>query len=166
MSDPTRELEVTKEYTAEPWNLATLRELSEGPLYSKRALPTYVSSIGELDINQLRMGMQTLLLQKRDQPRMDVYSRPLSWFDPDVSSCLQKDGIVYGLFLVHRTEDALLCVELLQMTQSATNSDLTYLLRYALMAALDKYEEDTMVQLLTDSETARKLAERILPKKD
>lgn len=166
MSDPTTELEVTNEYAAEPWNLATLRELSEGPLYSKHGLPTYVTSIGELDINQLRMGMQTLLLQKKDQSRMDVYSRPLSWFDPDVSSCLQKDGIVYGLFLVHRTEDGQLCIEVLQMMQPATNSDLTYLFRHALMAALDKYEEDTMVQILTDSETARKLAERILPGKD
>lgn len=145
--------------------VVTVDELRQRPFVGAQPLPAHVTGIGELTIDQMRRGVQNCLLQHREGSLEDLYSLPLHWFDPEVSCCLQEDGKVYGLFLVHCLSSGGLTVELMYAAKPATKNDLVHLMRYAISTAADMYEKDTPVLLRRSSEVARAITGRMFPDK-
>lgn len=143
--------------------VVTVDELRQRPFVGAQPLPAHVTGIGELTIDQLRRGIQSCLLQHREETLEDLYSLPIHWFDPEVSCCLQENGRVYGLFLVHGLPSGGLTVELMYAAKPATKNDLVHLMRYAISTAAEMYEKDTPVLLRQSSEVAHTIIERMFP---
>lgn len=143
----------------------TVGELETCPLMSAQPLPPHVTSIGGLTVEQLRRVIQNCLLQHREGSLEDLYSLPIRWFEPEVSCCLQEDGRVYGLFLVHRLPGKGLVVELMYAEKTATKNDFVSMMRYAVRRAAKLYEKDTPVLLRQSSDVARAVTDRLFPDK-
>ncbi len=145
--------------------VVTVDELRQCPIAGRQLSQVHVTGIGELTIDQLRRAVQDCVMQHKEGTLEDLYSLPLHWFDPEVSCCLQEDGRVYGLFLVHRFPSGGLTVEMMYAEKPATRNDIVLLIRYAIGAAAKKYDKDTPVLIRRGSELARTMTGRLFPDK-
>jgi len=89
----------------------------------------------------------------------------MSWFEQDVSSCVQTDGKATGFLLVHKTESDKLVVELLFAMEPDATINLLQMIRYSVNAAAEKYPPETEVILKRHDGNSKALINKLFPDK-
>ncbi len=144
--------------------VVTLEELS-GLSILKKPTATYVTAINELMVRQYRKGITNCLFHGRKGLLEDLAFLPMSWFDQDVSSCVQTDGRATGFLLVHKTENDKLVVDLLFAMEPDAKINLLQMIRYSVNAAAEKYPADTEIVLRRHNDMSKGLIEKLFPDK-
>ena len=144
--------------------IVTVGELATNPIV-KRKTPPYITGIGELMVRQFRKGITNCVFHGRRGLLEDLEFLPMSWYDEDVSCCVQTDGKVNGFLLVNKTANGDLVVDFLFALEPDARVNLVHMIRYAINAAVEKYPEDTKVILRRHNEMTRALIEKLFPGK-
>ena len=142
----------------------TVGELAEC-LIAKKKVPPYITGIGELMVRQFRKGITNCVFHGRKGLLEDLEFLPMSWYDEDVSCCVQTDGKVNGFLLVNKRANGDLVVDFLFALEPDARVNLIYMIRYAINMAVEKYPEDTRVVLRRHNEMTRALVEKLFPGK-
>ncbi len=140
----------------------TVEDLS-GMKLSKKEPPFYIKPISELTTRQYRNGIVDCLFQGRRGLVEDLAWISADWFEPDVSSCIVMDEKAKGFLLVHKTESGVLVVELLFAFSIDATKDLVELIKFAVLAAVEKYPPETKVLLRRHNDLVRALVEKLFP---
>ena len=131
----------------------------------KKPTASYVTAINELMVRQYRKGITNCLFHGRKGLLEDLAFLPMSWFDQDVSSCVQTDGRATGFLLVHKTESDRLVVDLLFAMEPDAKLNLLQMIRYSVNAAMEKYPADTEVILKRHNDMSVALINKLFPDK-
>ena len=144
--------------------VVTLEELMNLNIIKKPTAP-YVTAINELMVRQFRKGIANCLFHGRKGLLEDLAFLPMSWFEQDVSSCVQTDGKATGFLLVHKTESDKLVVELLFAMEPDATINLLQMIRYSVNAAAEKYPPETEVILKRHDGNSKALINKLFPDK-
>ena len=140
----------------------TLQQLNQIKGLDKKA-PSYIGSISELMVRQFRKGIMNCLFHNRKGLLEDLATLPISWYEQDISCCVQTDGNVNGFLLIHRSGSGVLIVDLMCCFGADYKNNLRDMIRYSLSAALKKYPPETKVLLRRHNEATAGLAKRMFP---
>ena len=135
------------------------------PLSEKAQNPDHVTSIGMLTLNQMRKGIDNCIYRKRTGMLPDLAVLPVSWFEPDLSSCVLIDGRVCGFLLVHRQSSGTLETELFYASEPAGKQDMIGMIKYTIRQLVVNYPADTKVVIHRCNDAARALTGKIFPEK-
>ncbi len=143
----------------------TLGEITALGLAAKKKLPGYVSSIGNLTLQQFRDAVKAILFKGHKGVMDDIAYLPKSWFDAEISSCIRSGEKIPGLFLVRRTPSGTLIPALLFAYGPEFKKNLLLLLHYAIQKAVELYPPETNVLVIRKDDGTRALAGKLLPNK-
>ncbi len=90
---------------------------------------------------------------------------PLSWFDPELSTCIITNETVTGVFLVHKDGD-MLFPEYLCICGADAKADSRLLLQKAAAALWIDYPEETQIVIRCRDERTRQQIEKLFLRKD
>ncbi len=144
--------------------VVTVEELASLSFVKKQTVP-YITAISELMVRQYRKGITNCLFHGRKGLLEDLAFLPMSYFDQDVSSCVQTDGKANGFLLVHKTSKDELIVDLLFAMEPDAKINLIHMLRYSINAAAEKYPPDTKVYLRRHNEMTVNIIKKLFPNK-
>ncbi len=144
--------------------MVTVEELSELSFVKKR-IPPYVTAISELMVRQFRKGITNCVFSGRRGLLEDLEFLPMSWYDEDVSCCVQTDGKVNGFLLVNKTASGNLVIDFLFARDPDARINLVYMIRFAVNAASEKYPPETKVILRRHNEETWALVDKLFPNK-
>ncbi len=144
--------------------VVSLEELANLSIIKKPGV-SYVTAINELMVRQYRKGITNCLFHGRKGLLEDLAFLPMSWFDQDVSSCVQTDGRATGFLLVHKTESDRLVVDLLFAMEPDAKLNLLQMIRYSVNAAMEKYPADTEIILKRHNDMSEALINKLFPNK-
>ena len=144
--------------------VVTIKEMSEHPMASKKKIGKAAKAISSLSTNSFRRGL--LKCMKGTDREHDVISLPMSWFDPDISSYVAKDGEPVGFSLLHCTSSGTLRMELLIVLGERSNEYLISMISFCLIEAKKKYPPETLVILPKRDEASAKLIKYFFPNKE
>ncbi len=144
--------------------VVSLEELANLSIIKKPGV-SYVTAINELMVRQYRKGITNCLFHGRKGLLEDLAFLPMSWFDQDVSSCVQTDGRATGFLLVHKTESDRLVVDLLFAMEPDSKLNLLQMIRYSVNAAMEKYPADTEIMLKRHNDMSEALINKLFPNK-
>ena len=139
-------------------------ELMELPIAKKRS-PSHITAINELMVRQFRKGITNCVFHGRKGILEDLEFLPMSWYDEDVSCCVQNDGKVSGFLLVNRMADSRLMVDFLFALEPDARVNLLQMMRFSIRAAAEKYPEDTEVVLRRHNKMTEALIRELFPGK-
>ena len=139
-----------------------LKEFGKLPVVGKK-VPSYIQSIDTLDKNEFNRGMIKIIFQKNVGALEDMCYLPKSWYDGHVSCCVKTDGKVNGFLLVHAFPSGTLMPVLYYATGPDSKFNLAYMMRYSILAALDRYPEDTTVIIKRRSKHIEALTGKMFP---
>ncbi len=144
--------------------VVTVEELGDLPI-AKKKTPPYITSINDLMVRQFRKGITNCLFHGRKGILEDLAFLPMSWYDPDVSCCVQTDEKVNGFLLVHKRASGALVVDLLFALEPDAKANLLSMIRYSINAAIDKYPPETEVILRRHNDMTTALIQKLFPNK-
>ena len=130
---------------------------------SKKKTPPYITCINDLMVRQFRKGITNCLFHGRKGILEDLAFLPMSWYDPDISCCVQTDEKVNGFLLVHKRASGPLVVDLLFALEPDAKMNLLHMIRYSINAAVQKYPPDTKVVLRRHNEMTKALISKLFP---
>ena len=145
--------------------VVTVADLDALPIADRTTAASNLMSIGELTINQFRKGVRNCLFRGKAGILEDLDEIPISWFEPDVSGCVQIDGNVCGFLLVHKQPSQRLDVELLFAAEPATKQDMIGMIRFSLLKAVENYSKDTQILIRRCNDATKALTAKIFPEK-
>ena len=125
----------------------TLAELGETAIGKPKKLPDYVTNLEAISVLQFRDAVKQILFKGHTGIMEDIPFLPKTWFDNSISSCVNSDGTVTGLFLIRRTPSGLLIPALLFAYGPDSKKDLLQMLRYSLQNAMQFYPPETVVKI-------------------
>ncbi|MBR5421418.1 MAG: hypothetical protein IK115_09750 [Lachnospiraceae bacterium] len=132
---------------------------------AKGNVPDFVSPIGNLMVRQFRKGIANCMFHGKKGLLEDLASLPMSWYDPEVSCCVEADGKVNGFLLIHKMNSGKLIVELMCAIGPDYRMDILHMLRFSIKAAAEKYPEETQVILRRHNDAVKNLSARLFPGK-
>ena len=144
--------------------IVTVEELNNLGI-SKKKTPPYITSINDLMVRQFRKGITNCLFHGRKGILEDLAFLPMSWYDPDVSCCVQTDEKVNGFLLVHKRASGPLVVDLLFALEPDAKVNLLHMIRYSISAAVRKFPPDTKVILRRHNAMTNALITKLFPGK-
>ncbi len=144
--------------------VVSLSELSSLPFVKKQTQP-YITAISDLMVRQYRKGITNCLFHGRKGLLEDLAFLPMSYFDQDVSSCVQTDGKANGFLLVHKTSQDDLVVDLLFAMEPDAKLNLLQMIQFSINAAVDKYPGETRVFLRRHNDMSKALIGKLFPDK-
>ncbi len=133
--------------------------------FMKKQVPSYITNISELMVRQYRKGITNALFHGRKGILEDLAFLPMTWFDQDVSSCVQTDGKANGFFLIHKNAKDELVVDLLFAMEPDAKINLISMIRYSINAAVEKYPGDTKVIFKRHNEMTAAFTAKLFPDK-
>ena len=142
----------------------TLKELAVNPVAKKEA-PQYIAPITDLMVRQYQKGIKKCIQYGRKGLLEDLEFLPMSWFDEDISCCVQIDGKVNGFLLVNKSSDGYLVVDLLYACEPDSGINLLYMISYSINAALKLYPDDTKVLLRRHNDVTKSILKKLFPGK-
>ncbi len=142
----------------------TLGDISATSLSGKKP-PDYIFEINKLNDIQLWQGITNCMFFGKKGILSDLEDIPEGWFDKDISACVWTDNMANGLFLVHRTTSGILVPVLMFASEPDGNKNVLFLMRFALLAALEKYPPETKVLLRRHNKYVRALTNKLFPGK-
>ena len=144
--------------------VVTVEDLNNLSLVKKKT-PPYITSINDLMVRQFRKGITNCLFHSRKGILEDLAFLPMSWYDSDVSCCVQTDEKVNGFLLVHRKASGALVVDLLFALEPDAKINLLNMIRYSINAAYDKFPPETEVILRKHNGMTEALIHKLFPNK-
>ena len=144
--------------------VVTVQELADHSI-AKKKIPPYITGIGELMVRQFRKGITNCVFHGRKGLLEDLEFLPMSWYDEDVSCCVQTDGKVNGFLLVNKTANGMLVVDFLFALEPDARINLIHMIRFSINAAAEKYPGDTKVVLRRHNDMTKALIEKLFPDK-
>ncbi len=142
----------------------TVGELSEIP-FTKKKVPSYITGISELMVRQFRKGITNCIFHGRKGILEDLEFLPMSWYDEDVSCCVQTDGRVTGFLLVNKRASGILVVDFLFALEPDARANLVSMIRFSVQAAAQKYPPETKVLIKRHNEMTHAVAKKLFPDK-
>ncbi|MCR4654867.1 MAG: hypothetical protein K5770_01335 [Lachnospiraceae bacterium] len=142
--------------------IVTVSELAALPL-AKKDPPSYINSLSGISAWQFKTGLMSSVFHGRYGLNEDLPFLPMSWFDPDISSCIIADDKINGMLLVHEMSSGLLRVELLFAMQPDADINLLNMMRYSIRAAGKSRSPGTRVILRRHSEQTKALIKKLFP---
>ncbi len=142
----------------------TVRDLASLKFVRKKP-PSYIRSLSEITPRQFKAGLMASVLHGRYGLQEDLPFLPMSWYDPDISSCVITDEKINGLLLVHEISRGLFRVELLFAMQPDANYNLLDMMRFSIRAAAKYRSEDDRVLLRRHTQAAESLVGKLFPGK-
>ena len=141
----------------------TLRDATELPFIKKSSLPYYVSSLSDHTERSLRRGIANCMYHGARGMLYDQATIPTEWFNLDVSTCVETDGRISGLFLIHETTDGALIPQLLCAYGPDYQKELMWMICCAVQSAGMSYPSGTKVLLSRHDERTRVLIGKLFP---
>ena len=124
-----------------------------------------VVSLGTLTLNQMRKGVEHCIYRRRTGLLPDLYTRPLNWFETELSCCVKLEEKVCGFLLVHPQPSGGLSVELLYASEPAGKQDMLGMIRHAISCLLRDYPDGTRVLIHRCNDETRMLTDKLFPGK-
>ena len=126
--------------------VVTLQQIGESSLLQPDETMYMVTAFEELDL----LRIYTILSRCNDiRPctwfHEDLGRLPITWFDHRLSCCLEKDGELEGLLLIHPDISGQLWVEYMMSGTAKNPGSSISMLKYAAHKALELYQPDTDV---------------------
>ncbi|MBQ8148663.1 MAG: hypothetical protein IJ040_07745 [Lachnospiraceae bacterium] len=143
----------------------TVEELTALPIAKKELLIQDVISMGEVNMQQFRKAMMTCTQSSITEMPRDLMALPLSWFEPDISSCIKTEGKVRGLFLIHRTGSGVLETQLLCGFDQTNNMGILHMIVHSIQKIQKKYPPDTFIRIRWNRQQTKHLAQKMLNRK-
>lgn len=132
-------------------------ELLKGIPHSNR-----VTGIGELSFIQLRKGLDACLSYGEAAPE-EILELPLTWFERELSCCVELDRRVGGFLLIHRMPSGALLPQFFKVIKPAIRQDLLGMLKYAAAKAAERYSLDTPIYVFSESREIRAFIAKLFP---
>ena len=145
--------------------VVTVKDLAALPIAEQQSIPSQIVNVGSLTLHQLRKGLVDCVFHGKTGLFEDLTSLPFSWFEPELSCCVQMDGKVNGFLLVHKMSSGRLSVELLAASKPATQQDMIHMLRFSILRALKNYPEDTQIVIRRCNEVTKNFTDKLFPMK-
>ncbi len=121
-----------------------------------------IGGIGDLPLSGFKQGIELCTKNNHTGFIENLYETPPDYFDPVASSYVSVDGEIKGLLLVHSNEpERVILAELLFVTGADYVKALLALLRYGIVAAMERYSLETKVILPYDEKLHRPLVEKL-----
>ena len=140
----------------------TVGDLAKLPIAREERLMSNVVCIGKVNMQQFRKAIITCAQSSMAEIPRDLMTLPISWFEPDISSCIRTDGKIRGLFLLHRSVTGDLETQLLCGFDQNSNLDILHMIIYGIQSIQKKYPADTKIRIRWNREQTKKLAEKML----
>ncbi len=145
--------------------ILTVADFLALPLPEKAQNPGNITSIGMLTLNQMRKGIDNCIYWKRAGILPDLPVLPVSWFEPELSSCVLIKGMVCGFLLVHKQPSGTLETEVFYASEPAGKQDMIRMIKYTIRQLVAHYPADTKVVIHRCNDATRALTDKIFPEK-
>ena len=144
----------------------TAKDLEGTPLVKNINDMNDVGSLKDLTLNKLGRAISACL---KKHPCM-AYGEELNnispdWFDAEISSYVEENDQVCGLFLVHKDEEGVFSTDYLCAIGEDSNNSLLKMLRYSASAFVEKYPSDTKVVVQVTTPEIKAIIKGIFPDK-
>lgn len=165
--EPERSVKTSSEETMprainEQDRIVTLKELAECDFLKADMDLKHVKSIKDVGLSELFTALESC---NESRPcswfSENIAQVPVIWFEPDLSCCIENDGKIEGLFLVHAEPSGRLWIEYLEMLSSKMTNFLVYMLKFSVRTALEKYPPETEVVIRCHSDKVKGLTEKL-----
>lgn len=113
----------------------TLSDAMELPFVKKGTLPYYVTNLSDFSERGIKRGIASCLYHGAKGLLYDQATIPTEWFNLDVSSCVETDGKISGLFLLHENPAGALIPQLLFAYGPDFQKDILMMIRCTIQAA-------------------------------
>lgn len=131
----------------------------------KKRPPEYIMSISDVSSFQFKAGIMNSVFHERYGLLDDLPFLPISWYDPDISSCVLTDDRVTGILLVHKMKPGLRRVELLFSEKLDAAINVLNMLRFSIQAAGRLLEPEELFLIRRHNRTVIELVKKLFPGK-
>lgn len=145
--------------------LVTVADFKALPITARPKEYPNVASLGTLNLNQMRKGVERCIYRRRTGMLPDLYTLPFGWFEPELSCCVKLEEKICGFLLVHTQSSGGLSVELLDASEPAGKQEVLGMIRHAITCLVRDYPDDTRVLIHRCSDETRGLTDRLFPGK-
>lgn len=145
--------------------ILTLKDMVNIELLKGIPLSSHIADIGNLELLQLRKGLDICSFYHGDDMPEDLMQLPVQWFDRKLSCYIEMDGEAGGFLLVHRMPSGGLLPQLFRVIKPASGQALLEMLKYVITKASETYSLDTQVYIPCANQSVRAFMEKLLPDK-
>ncbi len=142
--------------------IVTLKDL-EKLSFIEKAPPRYIKKIGDISTFQFKAGIMNSALHDRYGLLEDLPFLPMSWYEPDISSCVITDDKVTGLMLIHQVREGKHRVELLFSEKLDASINVLNMIRFSIRAGLKHYSSDDEIIICRHNNTVEELVKKLFP---
>lgn len=148
---------------AGPDRSITLGEFARSKLVKEQKLPEQVEAISSLSMREfLEALMDCSYYGYSGVFECKPNQFCLEWFAPEISCCIRENGRVTNLLLIHESEDGSLRPLLLFAKGAEYRQNLTLLVRFACLTALEQYPEDSVINIRCHDELSTALCDKLI----
>jgi hypothetical protein len=140
-----------------------LSEFSEIAILKSLKVPKAVGPLEDLNLFQFRTGLLNCAFTGREGIPSDLVDYPPSSFELAVSSYIDVDEKIRGMFLVKKNDDGELELMLLQATGADYKLYLAALMRHTYARAIENYPMDITVVIPRNSKETIVLTKKLFP---
>lgn len=146
----------------EPLRL-TLSDFDGLPFFKSMKVPKNVGSISGLDLFSFRMGLLNCAFSGREGIPDDITEQPIDYYETSISSFVNDNDKIMGMFLIRKNEEDALEMVLLQALGVDSKLYLLGMMRNAYTQALERYKPDTPVIVPRVSKESIALTKNLFP---
>ncbi len=144
--------------------VCTIGELEKLPILNMNISIDNAHTLMEMNMRRFRKEITRCVEAGRHGVCEDLSYLPMSYFDLEVSSYVEKEDVVEGLQLYHRTPSGNLEIKLLIAWGKDFKKIFAQLFKKTLISAMGIYPDDTKVILNRHNEAAILLTEKLFPR--
>ena len=141
----------------------TIADVMELSFLSKGSTPPYIGPLSDRSERSIRRGIGNCLYHGAMGLLTDCASIPTDWFELDISSYIETDGKISGIFLIHKDPEGVLIPQLMFAYGADYNKDLILLIRHSLKQARMIYPSGTKILLARHNKSTKALIEKLFP---
>ncbi|MCR5746114.1 MAG: hypothetical protein K6G03_00215 [Lachnospiraceae bacterium] len=145
--------------------------VSVGELYDleinqrERSIPEYIKSLSDISEKDFKNGILECVFHGRYGILDDLPLLPMTYYDPDISTCIITDNKVNGFILVHKTLSGEFIVELLFCMPPDASENLLHMIRHSVRLADEVCEKEDIVILRRHNKATHGLCKKLFPEK-
>ena len=140
-----------------------LSDFSSLFLFKSLKVPKAVGSLSDLNLFQYRMGLLNCAFTGREGIPSDLTDFPPSYFELSLSSYIEIDEKIRGMFLVRKNDEGELELVLLQAIGVDYKLYLASLMKNTYKNAVELYPKDSVVVVPRNSKETIALTQQLFP---
>ncbi len=140
-----------------------LSDITSNRALMSKKFPKDITPLSKMELLQFRQGISNCLFSGVTGICEDLALLPKEWYDEDVSCAFVDGECATGFFLVHMLPDGSVMPVLLFASGVDSKRNILNMLRYATLAASQKYEKDSSIIVRRHEDRTRKLAQYLFP---